>query len=86
MALVVRRGATVTSRAPEREGGYHGQTWEVERMSIDPAARGARAAWDMREDGRRKRERELDDVRALMQTERRDVRAVIVDECRWGPR
>ena len=55
-------------------------------MSIDPAARGARAAWDYREAERRKRERELDDVRALMQTERRDVRAVIVDECRWGKR
>lgn len=54
-------------------------------MSVDPAARGARAAWDMR-DERRKRERELADVRALMQTERRDVRAVIVDECRWGKR
>lgn len=55
-------------------------------MSVDPAARGARAAWDMRDEERRKRERELDDVRALMQTERRDVRAVIVDECRWDKR
>lgn len=40
----------------------------------------------MRDEERRKRERELDDVRALMQTERRDVRAVIVDECRWDKR
>ena len=55
-------------------------------MSVDPAARGARAAWDMRDEERRKRERELDDVRALMQTERRDVRGIIVDECRWGKR
>ena len=55
-------------------------------MSVDPAARGARAAWDYRDDERRKRERELADVRELMQTERRDVRGIIVDECRWGKR
>lgn len=51
-------------------------------MSVDPAARGARAAYDMREDERDKRRREDDEMRRLMIPER----GIVVDECRWGKR